>query len=93
MGNTSGIKIREKGGNPLKLGNLEVVPYHRAVTVLGTRFGWVWNRPSHLVVDQAGELRRIPIPDRTRQIQFLLWTAGLVFLLAGLIMSRNQKEQ
>jgi hypothetical protein len=39
--------------------------------------GFVWNRPLGVVVKSGGERSFLPVPDRTRQIQWLLWGAGV----------------
>ena len=87
-----GLQIRSQGGSVLSAGSVKAVPYQRAVLYRGKNFGWVWNRPSHLLVETEGRIDRIPIPDLTRRFQALFLGAGLIFLLAGWIYSGKRKE-
>jgi len=43
----------------------------------GRSGGLVWNRPLGIAVGPPSERKLLRIPDRTRQIQWLLWGTGL----------------
>lgn len=77
----------------MQVGRVKAVPYQRAVLYRGKQVGWVWNKPSHLIVDQDGKAARVPIPDQTRRLQVFFWSLGFGFFLAGLLFSNKRKEQ
>ena len=77
----------------MQVGRVKAAPYQRAVLFRGKQGGWVWNKPSHVIVDQDGIAARVPIPDQTRRLQIFFWSLGIVFFLAGLLFSKKRKEQ
>jgi hypothetical protein len=74
---------RETSAEQVRVYDVTVTPRSRAVTVRLPHGRLVWNRPTAVLVEQAGQVRRIPIVDVTRILQ-----AGLLGLVALTAVAR-----
>jgi hypothetical protein len=89
------IQWKAHCGEPIKRGNLTVTPQSQALTV---RFPWrwssgfVWNRPTAVLVERDGVTERIPIVDITRMAQIGLVALSAIILLFVSIRSITQGE-
>jgi hypothetical protein len=72
---------REASAEPVTVDDVTVTPRSRALVVRLPRGGLVWNRPTAVLVEQDGQVRRIPIIDVTRIVQAGL--LGLAVLTAS----------
>jgi len=72
---------REVSAEPVTVHDVTVTPRSRALVVRLPRGGLVWNRPTAVLVEQDGQVRRIPIVDITRILQVGL--LGLAVLTAS----------
>lgn len=55
----------------------------------GRRAAFVWNRPFGVEVEGGGEKVFLPVPDRTRRVQWALLAAGFAaFLLSRFFRGR-----
>ncbi len=68
-----------------------IIPFTRALWLRlpGSTGGLVWSRPLKIAVDEAGRRRFVKVPDRTRQLQWILLGAGLI---AGLWIRRSRRK-
>jgi hypothetical protein len=73
---------REVSVAPVTVGDVTVTPQSKALIVHLSKGGFVWNRPSAVLVERGGRARRIPIIDITRILQVTL--LGLA-VLAGAV--------
>ena len=88
-----GFEWQTRSGETVRRGGIAVTPQSRALTVGWHRGGLVWNRPSALVVERDGDVRRIPIVDVTRVVQLALFGLSVVFVFAGLYgMIRQRRD-
>jgi hypothetical protein len=78
---------REGSAGPVTVGEVTVTPRARALVVRLPWGGFVWNRPTAAMVEQAGQVRRIPVVDITRILQ--LGLLGLGVAIAVTISSRS----
>ena len=81
----SGIDIawaREASAEPVTVGDITVTPRARALVVRLPWGGLVWNRPTAVMVEQAGQVRRIQVVDVTRILQLGLLGLGLAIAVA-----------
>ena len=81
----SGIDIawaQEVSAEPVTVGDVTVTPRARALVVRLPRAGFVWNRPTAVTVERAGEVRRVPVVDVTRILQLGLLGLGLAIAVA-----------
>jgi hypothetical protein len=72
---------REASAEPVTVDDVTVTPRSRALVVRLPKGGFVWNRPTAVLVEQDGHARRIPVVDITRILQVAL--LGLAVLAAG----------
>jgi len=84
------IQWRATAGEAVKHGDLTIRPQARSLIVRWPGGGWVWNRPTTLLVEQVEETRRIPIVDVTRRIQLAFLGLSLIFSLIYFFLSRKQ---
>jgi hypothetical protein len=76
------LSAREASAEPVTVGDLTVTPRSRALVVRLRNGGFVWNRPTAVLVERDGRTRRIPIVDVSRVLQVgLLGFAALIALL------------
>jgi hypothetical protein len=76
----SGIDVawaREASAEPVTVGEVTVTPRSRALVVRLPRGGFVWNRPTAVMVERAGQVRRVQVVDATRILQLGLLGLGL----------------
>ena len=74
-------------GEPHQIGHINVVPQSQAWVLRGSGWGFVWNRPLAVLVEQQGQVSRIPVVDVTRWVILTLF--GLV-LLQGIFLWINR---
>ena len=74
---------RGASAEPVTLHDVTVTPRSRAVTIRLPNGGFVWNRPTAVVVERAGKARRIPIVDLTRMLQLGLFGLAVLTAVAG----------
>jgi hypothetical protein len=91
---TSGIDIassQEVSAEPVTVGEVTVTPRARALVVRLPWGGFVWSRPTTVLVERAGELRRHRVVDVTRVLQ--LGVLGLGLASAAAIARRSHAER
>lgn len=59
----------------------------------GLRGGFVWNRPSGVIVDENGERVTVPTRDVTRLVQWTLLGLGAAAALAVAIRARGRRPR
>ncbi|MEP6994919.1 MAG: hypothetical protein ABI968_10390 [Acidobacteriota bacterium] len=57
----------------------------------GAAAGLVWNRPVSILVEEAGSYRHVRVPDRTRELQWLILGAGLTIGLLIRVAARPRR--
>lgn len=92
------VRVRTLQGQPIRIGEREILPVVRSVTLtLGRRgalgAGWVWNRPLAVLDVHQGRVRRIPIPDVTRQIALLGLLASTLLLWLAVSHVRQKHKR
>jgi hypothetical protein len=88
-----GIEIawaRKGSAEPVTVGDVTVTGWARALVVRLPWGGFVWNRPTVVTVERAGQVRRIPVVDLTRILQ--LGLLGLAIAVAIPVRSRTETE-
>ncbi|MCB8984740.1 MAG: hypothetical protein H6659_13005 [Ardenticatenaceae bacterium] len=69
-------------GQPITVGGRTIVPEAQAVALNTPLGGFVWNRPTAVLVEQDGVTARVPILDVTRFALLAIW--GLSFVVMAL---------
>jgi hypothetical protein len=77
------VEVRRRQGTPRTVGELTVTPEARALIIRLPTGGFVWNRPTAVLVERRGRVERIPIHDVTRIGQLGVLVLQLLLALAG----------
>ncbi len=75
------VQWRTTQGDPHEVNGALITPVTQALVIRTPVWGFVWNRPVAVLVEQDGETRRLPIVDPTR-VALIAIGAGVA---AGLI--------
>jgi hypothetical protein len=76
------IERRTTSGPPIVVGNVRATPQARAVIVRLPFGGFVWHRPTSVVIERDGRVERKTIVDVTRIAQVSLWASAVAVVLA-----------
>ena len=77
------IRVENTSADPIVVGDTRVTPQAQAFSVRFPFGGFVWNRPTAVLVERDDVTQRIPIVDVTRVAQVVLF--GLVVTISVLI--------
>jgi hypothetical protein len=77
------IKYQTFSGDPVTNGDTVITPISSALSISLPFFGFVWNRPSVLIVESKDGTQKVPIIDVTRVAQLGLLGTG--FLITTLV--------
>jgi hypothetical protein len=87
------FQVQQVIGDSVQVGDMMVTPQSEALIVRLPFGGLVWHRPTAVLVEQAGQVSRIPIVDVTRLLQWtLLGLSALAFMATFWIRSSRRKE-
>ena len=86
------IQVHTGVGQPVIAGDTIVTPQFRALIVRLPIGGFVWNRPTAILVEQGGQTKRILIRDVTRITQLSLLGFSLVLSIVSVIKFSQRKE-
>ena len=87
------IEWQTKTGKPITAAGRTIIPQSQALLIRFPFGGFVWNRPSAVLVQYNNQTEQIPIPDITRLIQAALLTATLCFSLIVWLTNKNVKRK
>jgi hypothetical protein len=79
---------RDVSAEAVSVHGVTVTPWSRALVIHGPKGGLVWNRPTAVLVERDGQMRRVPIVDVTRMLQLGLVGVALVTAGASLLGRR-----
>jgi hypothetical protein len=85
------FQLQTSVGQPVTVGKITVTPQSQALIVRLPIGGFVWNRPKAVLVEQDGQVKRLPIRDVTRILQLWLLGFSFVLLVASLIKFVQRK--
>ena len=86
------FRVQTGVSQPVTVGDITVTPQFQALIVRLPGGGFVWKRPTALLVEQDGQVKRFSIRDVTRMVQLSLLGFSLVLLIARLIKFVQRKE-
>lgn len=86
------VQWKTLSGQPVKAGDITMVPRSQVLIVRLPGGFYVWNRPISIRVDQHGEQEDHPIVDVTRLAQLALVSLSVVFI-AWRVAIRNVRER
>jgi len=87
------IELQTKSGEAVTAGEIRVIPQSQSLTVRWPQGGWVWNRPSRLVVQRGEETEHIPVLDITRISQVVLYSLSALCVVIGFVLAIRKKEK
>lgn len=62
------INWETKSGTPIQVGEMTITPQAQALSLRSPFGGFVWNRPSGVLVEENGRVTQYPITDVTRRV-------------------------
>jgi len=77
------IRLENTSAEPIVVGDTKVTPQAQAFSVRFPFGGFVWNRPTAVLVERDDSTQRIPIINVTRVAQIVLF--GLVLSISVII--------
>ena len=87
------IRLETHTGTPRQVGDVSITPQSQALAVLGKQWGYVWNRPVAVMVEQGGEMRRMPVVDVTRWVVWGLYLLAFLFTIKALMSSKKRRVE
>jgi hypothetical protein len=78
-------------GRPVILHNCTITPLTQVLALHWPQGGFVWNRPVALLIEQDGQVERVPVVDMTRLVQLALFGCAIFVLLATFWWPRFNK--
>jgi hypothetical protein len=78
------LQIQTRSGTPIELEDITLQPVSQSISWIKPKWGFVWNRPYALKVEQDGETRQVPIRDLTQIALVALWGLTVLFSLMTL---------
>lgn len=75
------IQLQTTLGHKLSIGQVTIVLQSRALILRWPYGGWVWNKPTAIIVEQRKQTRPVPIVDVTRLAQMGIIGLGLLFYI------------
>ena len=80
-------------GQPLVVNDLTLTPQSRVLII---RFPWgafVWQQPTAVLVEQNGQVKRLPIVNLTRAIQLGLCGLGVVMITTAVFVQFARRKE
>lgn len=87
------IEWQTKTGEPITAGGRTITPQSQALVIRLPFGGFVWNRPTAVLVGHDNQTEQIPISDTTRLIQLALLMATLSFSLIVWLTNKSVKRK
>ena len=86
------FQVQTVVGQPVIVGDISLILQSQAIIVRLPIGGFVWNRPTALLVEQDGQAKRILIRDLTRILQLGLLGFCVVLSIVRLMKFFNERS-
>jgi hypothetical protein len=86
------FQIKIHPGTPIQVGGYTIQPIAQSISWINRHFGFVWNRPYAVKVDDGQTTHQIPIVDPTRLGLILLWGLTGLFCITAVWKSINNRR-
>jgi hypothetical protein len=86
------IQIENTSADPVVVGDTRVTPQAQAFSVRFPFGGFVWNRPTAVLVERDDLTQRIPIVDITRVAQVALFGLVVTFSVIITLLATRQRR-
>ncbi len=87
------FQVQTVSGQPVTVESVTVTPQSQALIVRLPIGGFVWNRPTAILVERDETTKRFPIVDITRILQLWLLGFSLVLSIVSLVKFSQRKER
>jgi hypothetical protein len=87
------FQVQTVSGQPVTVEGVTVTPQSQALIVRLPIGGFVWNRPTAILVERGETGKRFPIVDITRILQLWLLGFSLVLSIVSLVKFSQRKER
>jgi hypothetical protein len=87
------FQVQTVSGHPVTVESVTVTPQSQALIVRLPIGGFVWNRPTAILVERDETAKRFPIVDITRILQLWLLGFSLVLSIVSLVKFSQRKER
>jgi hypothetical protein len=86
------LQFQTHSGEAVTVGDATITPQSQALTLRWPNGGFVWNRPTALLVERDGDTERIPIVDVTLVAQLALLGLTVAFSIGILMLSALRRR-
>ena len=86
------VSYTSSKGQPIKYDGKVLTPVSQALTVQLPFWGWVWNRPTAIEIDDGQSIENIPIVDVTLMARIGLYGIGLAAGVLALMAGRRRRR-
>jgi hypothetical protein len=87
------IRLENTSAEPILVGDTQITPQAQAFSLRFPFGGFVWNRPTAVLVERDDVTQRIPIVDVTRVAQIALFGLGLSFSIIITLLAAQRAGQ
>jgi hypothetical protein len=86
------VRVENTSADPIVVGDTRVTPQAQAFSVRFPFGGFVWNRPTAVLVERDDLTQRIPIVDVTRAAQIALFGLVVTFSVIITLLAARQRR-
>jgi len=86
------IRLENTSSEPIVVGDTRITPQAQAFSLRFPFGGFVWNRPTAVLVERDDLTQRLPIVDVTRVMQIVLFGLGLTFSVIITLLAARQRR-
>ena len=86
------IRLENTSAEPIVVGDTRITPQAQAFSVRFPSGGFVWNRPTAVLVERDDLTQRIPIVDVTRVAQIALFGLVVTFSVIITLLAARQRS-
>ena len=86
------IRLENTSAEPIVVGDTRLTPQAQAFSLRFRFGGFVWNRPTAVLVERDDLTQRIPIVDVTRVAQIALFGLVLTFSIIITLLAARQRR-
>ncbi len=87
------IRLENTSAEPIVVGDTRITPQAQAFSLRLPFGGFVWNRPTAVLVERDDSTQRIPIVDATRVMQIALFGLVLSFSVIITLLAAQQRTR
>lgn len=89
---TDFVQLKTVQGTAVQTPHHTLIPESQALIIKFPYGGFVWQRPTAVLVQQGEQIRRYPITDVTRLATWSVLAASLLVTLLLRLLSRSQEQ-